>query len=221
MSQRKISECINVRINVGNYQHIELTQYAEEAIEYSTEVERIDKEDQLRDELIVRLKRSMKAIPEKLGKGIEAAIEVEEAIQKAIPEWLENGPVPNIANTAEKKQIQATAEQKSQKDEATENMAEVTMKNPVPEAEAAKIIAKSDEESDEDLFEEDEMPEPEKVAGEDEAVEASSEAVEASKPAEESKDVEEPKEEKKEPVAAGGELDDFFEGDDDDLFDDL
>ena len=113
MANRKISECINLRINVGNYQHIELTKYAEESIDYETDAERIAKEDQLRDELVDSLKRSMQAIPEKLGKGLEEAIEVEQAIQKAIPEWLENSPVPNLANNAEKKFIQDAAEQKN------------------------------------------------------------------------------------------------------------
>jgi hypothetical protein len=206
MSQRKISECINVRINVGNYQHIELTKYAEESIEYNSEEERISKEDQLRDELLASLVRSMHAIPEKLGKGIEEAIEVEEAIQKAIPEWLENGPVPNIANTAEKKQIQAVAEQKAQKDEAEANLKEVINDEP------------SGSESDEDLFEEDEMPEPEAVEKPEEA-EGANEAENVSETKEEAKS--DSSESKKEPVAAGGELEEFFEGDDEDLFGDL
>lgn len=215
MSQRKISECVNVRINVGNYQHIELTKYAEETIEYSTDAERIAKEDKLRDELVASLVRSMKAIPEKLGKGIEQAIEVEEAIQRAIPEWLENGPVPNIANTAEKKQIQAVAEQKVQKDVAVANLAEVTK----PEVDGSGDNSHVDQlnETDEDLFEDDEMPEPEVVKG-------ANEAVEASEPAGESKEepsTESPKKGKKQPVAASDELDDFFEGDDEDLFGNL
>ena len=36
MVKRKIAECINLRVNVGNYQHIELTKYVEEEIEYSS-----------------------------------------------------------------------------------------------------------------------------------------------------------------------------------------
>ena len=63
MSTRKISECINIRINVGNYQHIELVKFAEEQIEFSTEAERIQKEDKLRDDLVASMTRSMKAIP--------------------------------------------------------------------------------------------------------------------------------------------------------------
>ena len=116
MEKRKIAECINIRINVGNYQHIELTKYAEEEIEFDSASDRENKENQLRDDLLASMMRSMKAIPARLGKGIDQAVEVEEAIQKAIPEWLEKGTVPNIANGAKEKLIQAAAEQKNNKD---------------------------------------------------------------------------------------------------------
>lgn len=164
MSERKISECISIRINVGNYQHIELTKYAEEQIEYSTPKERMEKEDELRDDLVASIVRSMKAIPEKLGKGIEAAIEVEESIKKAIPEWMEKEAVPNLANTAKKKEIQNEAEQKEQKDKAEDNLSEV-----LEEAPSQKEKTKTTSESD--LFEEDEMPEPKTVDGADDPIE--------------------------------------------------
>lgn len=117
MSKRKIAECLNVRINVGNYQHIELTKYAEEEIEYSSDSERIQKEQALRDDLLTNLITSMKAIPERLNKGVAQAQEVEESIKRTIPEWLANGPVPNIANMAKAKELTVTAEQKANKDE--------------------------------------------------------------------------------------------------------
>jgi hypothetical protein len=113
--KRKIAECINVRINVGNYQHIELTKYGEEEIEFNSPEERIEKEDSLRNDLLTSLIRSMKVIPERLDKGIEQAIEVGNAIKKAIPEWLAKGPIPNIANGAKASDIQATARQDDQK----------------------------------------------------------------------------------------------------------
>lgn len=116
MAKRKIAECINIRINVGNYQHIELTKYAEEEIEFDSISERQKKEDDLREDLLANMMRSMKAIPARLGKGVEQAAEVEEAIQKAIPAWLEKGAIPNIANGAKEKVIQITAEQKNNKD---------------------------------------------------------------------------------------------------------
>jgi len=235
MSQRKISECINVRINVGNYQHVELSKYAEASIEYSSDEERIEKEDQLRDELVASLIRSMKSIPEKLGKGVEAAIEVEEAIRKAIPEWLSNGPVPNIANTAEKKHIQNAAEQKSEKDKAEDDVKGVldpdsanSDNGDVAEEPRSANESASDEEGA-DLFEEDEMPEPEKVEGadatEEDSTKAENDSAEAKADSEEAKaeskeakaESKEAKEEKK-PVAVGEGLDEFFDGDDDDLF---
>ena len=96
--KRKISACLNVRINVGNYQHIELVNHAEEEIEFDNDAERIAQEDQLTSDLTSYIVRAMRNIPAKLGKGIENAQQVEEAIQKAIPDWLAKGPVPNIAN---------------------------------------------------------------------------------------------------------------------------
>lgn len=201
MSQRKISECISVRINVGNYQHIELTKYAEESIEYSSEQERIDKENELTNDLISSLKRGMKSIPEKLGKGIEQAIEVEESICKSIPEWLENSAVPNIANGAEKKHIQVVSEQKQQKDEATSNLSEVICDEVKPDPEDVKI-----DESEEDLFEEEpkEEPKEEKSGVKTETTETTETEVE---------------EVKTEEKPSGGELNDFFDDDeDDDLF---
>jgi len=123
MSKRKIADCINVRINVGNYQHIELTKYAEEEIEYSTDLERTQKEESLRDDLVTSLIKSMKAIPERLNKGVQNAQEVEESIKKSIPAWLANGTVPNIANMAKKQEIQVSAEQKSNKDEYSKDSA--------------------------------------------------------------------------------------------------
>ena len=149
MSKRKIAECINIRINVGNYQHIELVKYAEEEIEYTSDADRQQKEDALRDDLISSVKRSMKAIPEKLGKGIENAVEVEQLIKKAIPEWLANGPVPNMANTAKKTEVRVAAEQKEQKDKAE------SLVNAEAEVKPSAVEVKSgdDDVSDSALFE--------------------------------------------------------------------
>ena len=125
MTQRKIAEAINVRINVGNYQHIEIVKYAEEIIEYSSAEERVIKENALRDDLVLSLQRSMSAIPARLGKGVAEAQIVEESIKTKLPEWLASGAVPNIAasniatpnlniaNMAAKKEIQVAAEQRN------------------------------------------------------------------------------------------------------------
>lgn len=127
---RKIAECINVRINVGNYQHIELVKYSEETIEFDTDKERIEKENALRDDLVANLMRSMAEIPAKMGKGVAEAQAVEEAIKTKLPDWLANGPVPNIANTALKKEIQVSAEQKDKKDVATKIIEDALVAKP-------------------------------------------------------------------------------------------
>jgi hypothetical protein len=116
MTEKKIAECINIRINVGNYQHIELTKYAEKTISYQNEKEMIQQEDQLTEELLINLIRNMRRIPERLGKETKATVEVEESIAKTIPEWLKNGDVPNIANKAKDSFDRVKAEQKEQKD---------------------------------------------------------------------------------------------------------
>jgi len=201
MSQRKISECINVRINVGNYQHIELSKYAEETVEYSSKEELIQKEDSLRDDLIASVMRSMKAIPERLGKGVEAAIEVEESIKKAIPSWLENGAVPNIANLPKKKNLQDVAEQKNNKDGAAKNLAEVT-ETVVPEVKAEEkkstvtVVTTKTPVSTDDLFEDDSLV----------TTSASANVL--------------PLDKVETKVEKSAELDGFFDDDDDDLFGD-
>jgi len=117
---RKISECINVRINVGNYQHIEITKYAEEEVAYETKEQLIELEDALNSDLVDSIVRSMRTIPDRLGKGVQNAQEVEESISKAIPEWLEKDPIPNIANGARKNSIRNSAEQKANKDKQSD-----------------------------------------------------------------------------------------------------
>jgi len=100
--KRKIADCVNIRIKVGDFEHIEVVKYAEEEIEYSDDKERIGKEDSLTNSLIESVMRSFIAIPERLKKGKTQAIEVEQKIIKAIPAWLAGDSVPNIANGAKK-----------------------------------------------------------------------------------------------------------------------
>ena len=98
MSKKRIAETINVRINVGNFQHIDITKYAEKEIEYNSQEEMIKKEDELTDELLDNLIRNMRTIPEKLGKKTNAVVEFEGAVQKKIPEWLEKNPSIKVIN---------------------------------------------------------------------------------------------------------------------------
>lgn len=121
---RKIAECVNVRINLGNWQHIELVKYAEEEISYSTESDRIEQENSLRDDLVQNLIRSMNEIPAKIGKGVAESQSVEELIKTKLPDWIKNGPIPNIANNALKREVQVAAEQKNLKDKDQKNIDE-------------------------------------------------------------------------------------------------
>lgn len=208
MAKRKIAECVNIRINVGNYQHIELTKYAEEEIDFESVAERVQKEDALREDLIVNMMRSMKAIPERLGKGIDQAVAVEEAIQKAIPAWLENGPVPNIANGAKEKVIQITAEQKNNKDSQVAIPEEKNAPKDVPDeptvpAEALEApSAKISDEDVKDLFEDDAPSAPAKDVAATPEPEKSEEVKKDEKPAKSAKD----------------DLKEFFDDEDKDLF---
>ena len=111
MSTRKIAQCINVRINVAQYEHIEFTKYGEEEIEFSSAEERVQKEDALREDLVASLMRDFREVPKQLGKGLAQALKVEETIKKVLPQWLSENPVPNIANTAQKADIKNTAKQ--------------------------------------------------------------------------------------------------------------
>jgi hypothetical protein len=229
MSLRKISDCINVRINVGNYQHIELTKYAEEQIEYATEAERIAKEDRLVDELVASMKRSLNVVASKLkgGESLKNVTEVEESISKRIPEWLENDPVPNIANKALSGHNKSTATQYDEKSKpaASDNILpdfeEKDAKLEVAESSGATEEVEASEDInladyDGDLFEDDD------VAG----VDAIEEAADYNKKTDDKKETKSEKKEKVEKkeekaqetvVPEVAKKDDFF---DDDFFDD-
>ena len=155
--EKKIAETVSVRINVGNYQHIEISKYAEKKIEYNNEEEMKKQEDQLTDELIANLVRNMKTIPEKLGKKTDAVVAVEESIIKAIPKWLEEQPEPNIANKAKESNNSVIAEQVTQNKKQEQDLDEEKdlLEDPVPgkeEKDNKKEEVKKVEESDDDLF---------------------------------------------------------------------
>lgn len=112
---RKISDCINLRITLGNYQHIEFVKYAEEAIEYNSADERKRKEDELRNDLVDSLIRTIRETSEKF-KSTGQVTQVESAIKQKLPQWLEENYVPNIANGALKKEIQVQSAQQEKLD---------------------------------------------------------------------------------------------------------
>lgn len=118
--KRRISSCVNVRIRAGDYQHIEVVKYAEEEVEYTSIEDLKAKEDALNDDVVDCLFRSLNSTAARLGQGKAQAIEVEETLSKAIPAWLANDPVPNIANGAKKILNTVGDKQKAEKDKATE-----------------------------------------------------------------------------------------------------
>jgi len=213
--QRKISECVNVRINVGNYQHIEITKYAEESISYETEEERVALEEELTNDLVTGIIRSMRTIPEKLGKGVSNAQEVEEEIINAIPEWLDNHQTPNIATTSNKAQDKinrVAAEQKDNKDQASEDILDVDEEQIGTPGKTLEDMEERELEVEGDLFEDDEPPAEPEVA---EETETAPEVAKSSPAETEPVKVEE---KKTEAVVENDDFSDFF--DDDDLFDD-
>lgn len=109
--KRKIARSVNVRVNVGNFQHIELTNYCEEEIDYSSQQDLLEKENALFNDLIDSVVRDMNSIPDRLGKKDVPIAQLNESITKAIPEWLEKDP---IANLAKKKNIQDEAKIESE-----------------------------------------------------------------------------------------------------------
>ena len=121
MEKKKIAETINIRINVGNYQHIEISKYAEQEIEYDSPEEMVEKEDQLTSEIVDNLVRNMRTIPEKLGKDTDAVEKVEERLTKTLPDFMKGSQEPNLAK---KKSIQAEAEEKSNSDAKEEKVKE-------------------------------------------------------------------------------------------------
>ena len=107
--EKKTATSIEVLIKVAQYESILLSKYSEAKIEYESEEERVEKEDQLNDEVVADLIRTMRSLPDKLGKKTNAVAEIEEKIQKRIPEWLENNPEPNIANVTKRSHERADA----------------------------------------------------------------------------------------------------------------
>ena len=128
MESKKIAETINVRINIGNFQHIEISKYAEKEITYNDKQEMTDKEDALTQELLENIIRNMRTIPSRLGKKTEAVQDVEDKIQKAIPEWMINNEEPNLAK---KKNISGGAEVKANQEVQKKEI--VTPKEPPKE----------------------------------------------------------------------------------------
>jgi len=117
--EKKIATSVEVLIKVAQFESIRITKYGESKIEYSSDEEMSQQEDKLNDDVIADLVRSMRSLPAKLGKKTNSVVEIEEKIQKRIPEWLENNPEPNLANRAikshEKSEFEAHKENEDRK----------------------------------------------------------------------------------------------------------
>ena len=99
IKEKKIATGIDILVNVDRFEHIQISKYGEAKIEYSSDQERKDLEDQLTAETLEDGFRSLKIVTDVLGgKTVEPCQAIVEKIRKKIPMWLEDGPEPNIAN---------------------------------------------------------------------------------------------------------------------------
>jgi hypothetical protein len=159
MEEKKIATSVDVLINVGAYEHLQITKYAEKKITYDSQEEMIRKEDQLTDELVKDIIRTMRSMPDKLGKKTTAVASIEDKISKKIPAWLEDGVEPNIANTAQKVAIKSVAdasakvetakEKEAVKTAETKSFLKTELVSPTP---VEKTEEKEEELFDDDLF---------------------------------------------------------------------
>jgi len=158
MQEKKIATSVDLLINVGQYEHLQITKYAENKIEYESQEEMVKKEDQLTDELVADVIRTMRGLPEKLGKKTEAVSAIEEKIIKKIPGWLENNPVPNLA---EKKFEDAQGKESARVEAKKETMKEasIDVENLIGEdsikSDKQESQAETEDLFDDDLFEDD------------------------------------------------------------------
>jgi len=148
MEKKKIAETVNIRINVGNYQHIEISKYAEKEIEYADQEDMVQKEDQLTSELIDNLIRNMRTIPSKLGKDTSSVDKIEERLTKTLPDFMKGSQEPNLAK---KKSIQSEAEEKdtADKKEVKAKQTETLVSDDLDKNKSGEV-----EQIGEDLFEE-------------------------------------------------------------------
>jgi len=159
MEEKKIATSIDILVNVDRFEHIQITKYAEKKITYESQEDMIRKEDQLTDELVKDIIRTMRAMPDKLGKKTNAVATIEEKIGKKIPSWLEEGGEPNIANTAKINAVKAMAT--AHANEQDKQAETISFLNDKPQEKQQKQEkpqeAKKDEKDDDkDLFGDDE-----------------------------------------------------------------
>ena len=90
MTERKIATSVEVLVQVARFESIRIAKYGEDKIEYSSYEERVQKEDELNSDLVADLVRTMRSLPDQLGKKTNAIVDIEEKIQKKIGEFYNN-----------------------------------------------------------------------------------------------------------------------------------
>lgn len=153
MEEKKIATAVDILINVDRFEHIQITKYAEKKIVYENSEEMVKKEDQLTDELVKDILRTMRSMPDKLGKKTDAVSNIEEKIVKKMPTWLEEGVVPNIANTAQKNANKAMEESHVKTENSKDKEEAKKIETEEFLSEKPRKVEKPKEELDKDLFE--------------------------------------------------------------------
>jgi len=125
MFEKKVATAVDILVNVDRYEHIKITKYCEAKIEYETEEERIQKEDQLTLECISDLIRGQDIISKTIGGKVVAPCEaIKGKIAKKLPAWMSEGPEPNIANAALENHNESVARNDAQTEKAKEQIVE-------------------------------------------------------------------------------------------------
>lgn len=171
MEEKKIATSVDLLINVDRFEHLQITKYSEKKITYESQEEMIQKEDQLTDELVKDMIRTMRSMPNKLSKVSTEKLEkittsitaIEDKISKKIPAWLEEGIEPNIANKAKENAVKAVATSHAKSEEAKANdddrkkETEDFLESVYKTEEKPKVEEKDDIVLDENLFDDEDL----------------------------------------------------------------
>ena len=158
MFEKKVATAVDILVNVDRYEHVKITKYCEAKIEYETEEERIQKEDQITLECISDLIRGQDIISKTIGSKVVAPCEaIKGKIAKKLPTWMSEGPEPNIANAALENHNESVARNDAKIEEAKEQIVEdsVEMESLLEEP---QIETKENQESAEDVVTTEDKP---------------------------------------------------------------
>jgi len=161
---KKIATSIDILINVGRFEHIQVTKHGEADIEFENDDQRIKLEDQLTTETIEDGSRSLQIIVDVLGGKMEMPMKsIADKISKRIPTWLEDKNVPNLADTKFKKAVLEKGDRMEKDKSSSDNSVEASSDDelfgspsapaPTPTPSQATTDSFSDSNNDdEDLF---------------------------------------------------------------------